>query len=227
MDTGCPRPARLSTPRRQTYRYGSNGPRSKRYSAATFSPPPLGRFLHCLESPSLEFVPPIGCRHISPRWALRGPWVPHCLPRGQGGSREDGYISGHRWAGKSSPHAGVQYVPQPVAQQIESEDSEEHRQPRNHPEPRSLIHEASSAIQHVPPRWLRRLGAQPKKAQGRLKDDGVRKRLHGLHDERSGDVRKDLASQNAQIRHAYRVGSLHILLAHDALRGRPREAREP
>src|SRR5207302_1236792 len=186
---------------------------------------PWGDFSTVWSRPPLSSRSRSVCRYSSPRRALRGLWVPQRLLRGQGGSREDGYISGHRWAGKSSPHAGVQYVPQPVAQQIESEDSEEHRQPRNHPEPRSLIHEASSAIQHVPPRWLRRLGAQPKKAQGRLKDDGVRKRLHGLHDERSGDVRKDLASQNAQIRHAYRVGSLHILLAHDALRGRPREAR--
>src|SRR5205807_1950118 len=165
MDTGCPRPARPSTPRRQTSQYRSNGPRSKRYSAATCSPPPLGLFPHRLESPALEFVHP--------------------------------HRSRDHWARKSSPHPRVQDVPQPVAQQVESEDSEEHRQPRNDTEPRRLIHEASAAIQHVPPRGLRWLGAQSEKAQGRLEDDGVRKRLHGLHDERSGDVRKDLASQNA------------------------------
>src|SRR5882724_1871826 len=66
----------------------------------------------------------------------------------------------------------VEEVAQAVAQEIKSQDADEHRQARHDAEPGILGHEAAAGAEHVAPGRLRRLSAEAEEAQRRFEQHG-------------------------------------------------------
>src|SRR5882724_1251744 len=72
------------------------------------------------------------------------------------------------------PELRVPRVPQRITEEVEAQDGQADRQPRENREPRGLLHEgAARAAQHQAPRRGRRLGADPEEGERRLDQDRV------------------------------------------------------
>src|SRR5690348_679715 len=102
------------------------------------------------------------------------------------------------------PQARIEDVPEGVAEQIEGDDQQHERQRRKDHQPWGDGHEAARGGQHVAPIGVRRLDAEPEKAQRRLRDFRGGQAERGLHDHRWDGGGEDVAHDDARGRGAGR-----------------------
>src|SRR5215475_8431306 len=93
----------------------------------------------------------------------------------------------------------IQYVTQPVAQQIDAENRDENRQAGKDRKPWSTVHIAPSLAQHRAPGWNAGRNTETEKTQTGLGDDdnGHRKSSNDSHAGKS--VRYDMLHKNIKV----------------------------
>src|SRR5262249_36098376 len=90
---------------------------------------------------------------------------------------------------------GVECVSNPVAEQVEPEDSDEDRGAGNDAVPGVLLEGLLRVLQHQPERGVRRLDAEPEETQAGLGKDRKRHRERELDEQRRECVREDDAEE--------------------------------
>src|SRR5579885_2450398 len=120
----------------------------------------------------------------------------------------------------------VEDVAQPVAEEVEAEDGEHDREPREDSHPDVGVDEAAGVGEHVPPGGFRRLGAEAEEAERRLGEDRLRE-VDGYEDgQRRDDVREDVAPDDPQVARSERARRLDERLTHHLEHRRPDHAGE-
>src|SRR5579859_2491086 len=106
----------------------------------------------------------------------------------------------------------IERIAEPVADQVEAQDSQEDGEAGKEREPGRLADELPSETEHGAPGGRRRLGAEAEKAQRGFGQDGVREGKRKLHDDRSGGARHDVLDQHAQLARTRGARRLHVVV---------------
>src|SRR6266404_1875040 len=93
----------------------------------------------------------------------------------------------------------VEDVAQAVAEEVEPEHGEHDREPGEDRHPDARLDEVPRRREHVPPRGLRRLRAEPEEAEERLPEDRLGEVDGREHDQRRDDVRQDVAGDDPHV----------------------------
>ena len=142
-------------------------------------------------------------------------------------ARHGGRIEAHAPAGEgaafvvhlplacSSPEIGrrpyVEAIAQAISEEVQAEDGHHDGEPREDREMGRHQDEGPAVVQHRAPGRGGRLRAEAEEAERGLGDDRARHAEGGLHEERRGEQRQQVAQQNAAIGYAEGVGRLDEL----------------
>src|SRR5262249_19500707 len=118
-------------------------------------------------------------------------------------------------SGGFSAGSRVECVAYAVAQEVESEHRQEQRDPWEREEPPGGVEDRRRLGEHLAPARLRRADADTEIRQRRLEQNVLRDHERRVDDDRSDEVREDLAEEDCPVPGATRPRRFHELLLPD------------